>query len=223
MSMNYEPTWPWRRPDLAIDLRRSWLLRIDMKRKPWWLFRPYAENRITLEHHALKYVPEPRDLDCFEALDWRARQIVLARLRRLESEVNLKPLSIPLALFSAVIVLMGIQLRVLSGDPTSDPNADPGLFWVVMAVLFALLLVIGIALGIAISIHQRKESCLSAWTEALTDSHTLQTKIEEESRKAKSEPKSYTRGSRRNVIRHTPRIYKARLWELTSAPVTSAP
>lgn len=164
--MSYEPHWPWNRP----------VLNFDAKKCPWWLFLPCGENRITLEYHALKYVPEEHDLERFEQLGWRRRQLILARLRRLESEVNLKPLSIPVALLSAGVVITGIQIRALQDDPAA--------FWTMVTGVLSFLAIFGILLIPLMRVHMRKEACLTAWTEAFKDSHTLRTKIEEENRKS---------------------------------------
>jgi hypothetical protein len=124
----------------------------------------------------MTYVPEASDLEFFENLGRQDRQLVLARLRRLEAEVNLKPLAIPLALLSAAGVYTGIGIRNFS-------QADPGATAIVLVGILAFLALFGALLLPLIRSHNRKEACLSAWTEAFKDSHAHLNKLQEESRR----------------------------------------
>ena len=165
MSLNYDPNWPKERPTLDLAQVKS----------PWWVFPPRGKYIKSLDHHALTYVPESKDLEFFERLGRQDRLLVLARLRRLEAEVNLKPLSIPLALLSATGIYVGIGMRGLTGDP--------GALAIAVVGALAFLALFGILVLPVIRSHNRKEACLTAWTEAFKDSHSHQTKLEEEGRR----------------------------------------
>ncbi|MET3370622.1 UNVERIFIED_CONTAM: hypothetical protein ABIE34_003899 [Jeotgalibacillus campisalis] len=168
MSLNYDPRFPTKRPELDLTQPRS----------SWWLFPPRGEYVKSLDHQALKYVPETKDLVLFERLNRQERQLLLARLHRLEAAVNLKPLAIPLALLSAVVVFVGIQMRSVPPDDI--------LFWYMMLSALGILAIFGLFLIPLIRSHNRKEACLAAWTATLKDSHSHLSKIEDEGRAAQT-------------------------------------
>jgi hypothetical protein len=144
-----------------------------VKKKPR-IGKGSQEFRLTLEYVALKTTPQPATLDRFEGLTFRERQGLLARLNRLQSTVNLKPLPAAIASLTVGIATAAVFVRSLEGKEG---------FYEILTVIFFLLGVLGIALLFAMPRYTQKDSCLTSWTEAFKDSHALQTKKEEEKRK----------------------------------------
>lgn len=139
-------------------------------------FEESAPEKATLQYHAFNYIPTRTNLDDFESLPWRQRQLALARLRRLESEVNLKPLPAVVPLIVIVSSIGGVSLSLV--------QKDTGLYYSILAGFAIFVLIAALVILYGIKHHTSKEACLTAWTEAFKDSHALRTKIEEEDRKA---------------------------------------
>lgn len=78
--------------------------------KGWWqpAGKAYKE---TFAHQAFKVLPQEKDLSEFERLDFRQRQLVLVKLRRLESQISLKtlPTVIPFVAITAVYLAGGSE------------------------------------------------------------------------------------------------------------------
>jgi hypothetical protein len=164
--MSDTPKKSTKRPELSFETtRREWVL-------PW---RQRLTNGTTLDYQALTYVPTDTDLGLFEDLSWRKRQIVLARLRRLESEVNLKPLPAVVPLVAVAVAIAGLTLASTEGT---------SFYEVMQSGITVFVLIAAFVLLIGVRRHTRKEACLNAWTEAFKDSHAFKTKMEEEKRKA---------------------------------------
>jgi hypothetical protein len=140
--------------------------------------RRSEDYKVTLAHLAFAGLPQEKDLVDFERLDFRERQLVLARLRQLESRVNLKtlPTVIPFIAFIGVIAGWGFK--------TIDPAQQIGSYLILIGSL--ALVIVGTLVGILFAgkAHTSNEACYTAWVEALKDSHTLKTKMDEEDRKA---------------------------------------
>ena len=151
--------------------------------KRWWqpAGRAYKDGQAykdTLAHQAFTVLPQEKDLRDFEKLGFRQRQLVLARLRQLESDVNLKtlPTVIPFIAFIGVVAGWGFK--------TIDPAQQIGSYLILIGSLTAVIVGTLVAILLAGKAHTRKEACYTAWVEALKDSHTLKTKMDEEDRKA---------------------------------------
>lgn len=131
--------------------------------------------RGTLEHRVARELPDAGHLNSFERLSFRERQLVLMRLHRLQSAVNLKPLPLAMGLFSAALGFNALLIRAVANDTT-----------VVTWVLFGtsiLLATLGVAMLFMIPRFTKTDAHLTAWTETFKDSHAKQTKVEEEKRK----------------------------------------
>lgn len=129
----------------------------------------------TLEHRVSRELPESGHLNRFEDLPFRKRQLVLMRLHKLQSTVNLKPLPIAMGLFSAALATLALLIRSMKGYE-----------WLVGWILFATFILLGITgviMLVMIPAFTKTDANLTAWTEAFKDSHARQTKIEEEKRK----------------------------------------
>ena len=205
----------------------------------WWdLPGKQAARGSTLESRALQQIPGLNDFTSFESMSFGQRQHVLAKLRRLEEQVNIKALPAAVALLSAAIALIVAWNRETSSVSTpapavSTPIAAPvttpapapsttsiatpaptttavptppgpstqhhtpdAWAWILnlpyLPNLILPIVAVGLLVGagfllVQIRRHRSRESCLNAWIAAFVDSHALQTKIEEEGRKAEAE------------------------------------
>ena len=165
--------WPWsrRKPKLDVDFK-------ELPVKGWQAtLNPWKLNGRTLEYQALKYPPAESDLKEFEGEKWRPRQLILARLRMLGSQVNLKTLPVVTALVAVAAAVIGLSLSSSKSDQT-------GFYDLYLTGIIYFLAIAAVIVLLAIRNHTSKEACLTAWTEAFEDSHSLQTKKEEEKRKA---------------------------------------
>ncbi|MEJ1180422.1 MULTISPECIES: hypothetical protein [unclassified Pseudarthrobacter] len=147
------------------------------ERKDWKLpWHQYEVNGATLEYQAVHYLPTGETLEEFEEMEWTERQLVLARLRRRESEVNTKALPIIAPLVALLIVLFNVLLGVVEKGTVE--------FIIVLAFINASVVGLAFTAAIGVTSHNKKDACFTAWVEAFEDVHALKTKKEEEGRKA---------------------------------------
>jgi hypothetical protein len=149
------------------------------ERKDWQLpWRQYDVNGKTLEYQALHYLPTGVVLEEFEDMEWTKRQLVLARLRRRESEVNTKALPIIAPLVALLIVLFNVLLGVVEKDTDA--------YVIVLMHINTSVVAIALVAAFGVASHNKKDAFFTAWTEAFEDVHALKTKKEEEDRKGDS-------------------------------------
>lgn len=184
---------PWPRPKLNLDLKASpatWA---------WSIFRQRKKNGSTLEYQALKFPPTEEDLKMFAGVEEpRQRRIILARLRMREKAVNLKTLPVVGALVAVAAAVIGLSLAAAKTE-------QPDIYGVYLTGIITFVLVAAVIVLFALRNHTHKEACLTAWIEAFEDTHSLQTKLEEEERKAKAEAASAaapTDGTMPAVVRY---------------------
>jgi hypothetical protein len=185
---------------------------INSEARGWWPW-PGKAYRATFAHEAFNVLPREEDLVAFERLDFRRRQLVLVKLRRLESKISLKtlPTLIPFIAITAVIPSWG--LRVI--DPSSQPEQYMGLIYTSTLAILGML----VALGITGLFHTRSEAHHTAWMEALKDSHALKTKMDEEDRKADREAAATAEAASQLP---EPEVVKAKEAAPTPSPVARA-
>lgn len=130
----------------------------------------------TLERRADRELPQRGHLNRFEDLSFRERQILLMRLHKLQSTVNLKPLPIAMGLFSGALGALALLIRSMTGYEW--------LAGILLLVVFIILAITGVIMLRMIPAFTKADAHLTAWTEAFKDSHARKTKIEEEQRKS---------------------------------------
>lgn len=145
---------------------------------------PYAKDPLVqplewtnkLKNQVLKEKPAKETLASFSVCEFEDRQIILAEVRMLEKETNLKALPAALVLVPVAVAIIGASARSV--------EAFVPLWISLLTITVYVVIAAGLILW-AMKLHVRKETCLTAWTKAFEESHARETKNEEDQMKAK--------------------------------------
>jgi hypothetical protein len=95
--------------------------------------------------------------------------MILTRLRMLDTEANLKTFPVVTSLVTVAAAVIGLSLA-------SSKTPQTGFYDLYLTGVIFFLAIAGVVVLLAIRTQTRKAVCLTAWTEALEDSHSLMTK-----------------------------------------------